>query len=74
MIQAANQKQWCTLAGWVEPLDRATVQCRRSGLTFQLKQKPGLTAELLPFPQDGSSPTAKVRYTTLLAARRRREP
>ena len=64
VIQAANQKQWCTLAGWVEPLDRATVQCRRSGLTFQLKQKPGLTAELLPFPQDGSSPTAKVRYTT----------
>src|SRR5262245_63698288 len=49
IIQAADQKQWCTLTGWLEPSDLATVQCRRSGLTVQLKRKQGVAAELLPF-------------------------
>ena len=42
-IQAVDQKQWCALAGWLEPPDRAAVQCRRSGLTVQLKRKQGLS-------------------------------
>src|SRR5690349_19037677 len=60
VLQSADNRSWCTLAGWLEPPQNATVQCRKSGLTVRLQKRPEVQATLLP--SAGNTPSAAVQY------------
>src|SRR5215471_1788997 len=59
-VHTLDQKQWVTLAGWLDA-EHAVVQCRRSGLTVKVNRKDKMTAALLPLG-DGF-PKASLLYT-----------
>jgi hypothetical protein len=60
VVHTLDQKQWVTLAGWLDA-EHAVVQCRRSGLTVKVSRKDKITASLLPLG-DGF-PKASLLYT-----------
>jgi hypothetical protein len=60
VVHTLDQKQWVTLAGWLDA-EHAVVQCRRSGLTVKVNRKDKITASLLPLG-DGF-PKASLLYT-----------
>jgi hypothetical protein len=69
-LHTLDQKQWVTLAGWMDA-EHAVVQCRRSGLTVKVNRKDKVTASLLPLG-DGF-PKAVLAYTIKGATSQQKE-
>src|SRR5215471_3470741 len=69
-VHTLDQKQWVTLAGWLDA-EHAVVQCRRSGLTVKVNRKDKMTASLLPLG-DGF-PKASLLYTVKGATPQQKE-
>lgn len=59
-VHTIDQRQWVTLAGWLDP-EHAVVQCRRSGFSIKVSRKDKVTAGLLPLAY--GFPKASLVYT-----------
>jgi hypothetical protein len=66
VVHSLDQRPWVTLAGWMDDVTTAVVQCRQSGLTLQIKRRANVTANLLPAALN--SPSATVQYKTTAGA------
>ncbi len=71
-IRSVDQKDWLTLAGWLDSPLSALVQCRRSGLTVQLNRRSGISGTLLP--AGANSPSAILRYKLPNGSQQQRTP